>query len=144
MTALGLLGAVAGVLTLIPRLSVDVSGSLRSHDPMGTVFALSNDGLLPVHDINVVCGIESLRDTGGNGITGIGMVLPGSHSDILSPANKMTLPCAHAVEMTLVTAKITIVVTYRPDFVWWHRTAEYPMDAERADDGTWVWKRLPH
>jgi hypothetical protein len=111
---------------------------------MGTVFSLSNDGLLPIHDIETTCGVDEVRNQFGGGVSGTGCTFPESHADILSPGQKMALPCARAVLMTsTASAHITILATYRPDFVWWHRTITFPMEAEKADDGTWLWKRLP-
>src|SRR5260370_6971019 len=47
------------VLTNRPKISADVSGSLRSNDLLGTVFSLSNQASWPVY--NVKSGSEPLR-----------------------------------------------------------------------------------
>jgi hypothetical protein len=132
---------------IVPKLSVDVSGSLQPNNPLGTVFYLRNDGSLPVHDILVTCGHLDVKTTSLT-IVGPGeFILPGSHAEILSPGHRMELPCAHAIGFTAITnftdAKMTITATFRPDFVPWHKTAVFPWEAERASDGRWIWKSLP-
>jgi hypothetical protein len=36
-------------------------------------------------------------------------------------------------------ASMTIVVRYRPNDAWWHRTERFPGAAEEKEDGTWIW-----
>ena len=140
------LTVVGFVLNSLPKLSVDASGSLRPADPMGTVFNLSNDGLLPVHDLTVTCGIKKIQTQSGGGMENIGFQLPGSEAKILSPGHKMTLPCAHAVAVTTngaVKAEIIIFVDYRPDWLWWHKNAGFPLEVEETQNGQWIWKSIP-
>ncbi len=86
-----LFGILAAILTFLPKLSVDASGSLRSADPMGTVFYLSNDGLLPIHDVTVGCDLNDVGNAQG-GVRNLMITLPDSFALILSPGHKMTLP----------------------------------------------------
>ena len=52
---------VAGfLLTNLPKLSMDVSVSLRPNDLMATMFSLSNEGRLPVYDVKAVCEVMRL------------------------------------------------------------------------------------
>jgi hypothetical protein len=124
---------------------------LRSHDPVGTVFSLSNDGVLPIHDITAGCVFEDLGNDAMN-IRGIEWVLPDSFASVLSPGHKMTLPCAHTVYNYVrppyalppnFRARMTIRVIYRPDWVFWHKRAEFPLEAERTQEDMWIWKNLP-
>jgi len=146
LETLGMISAIAGVLTLIPRVSLEISGSRQPTSPMRTVFSLANDGLLPVHDVNVTCGVDKLVNEYGGGISGIGFQFPESHADTLSPSQKMSLPCDRIIDMgsvAVTSAKMTVFVTYRPDYVWWHRHIEFPVEAQKTDDGMWLWRRLP-
>ncbi len=86
------------------------------------------------------------------GIENLTITLPESYAPELSPGHKMTLPCAHALENKVrppyampndLQAHMTIRVTYRPDWVWWHKTSEFPLEAEKTADGNWIWKSLP-
>jgi len=136
-------GFVAAIVSFLPKLSVDVSGSLRSQDPMGTVFYLSNDGVIPIRDVNVSCRADDIRTGIGQGVSGIGFMNRDSHADRLSPGHKMTLPCARVNVSGAVTARMTIDVSYKPAWFWWHRNEEFPLQAERAQGGIWIWKNIP-
>lgn len=152
---LEIVGAISALLTIFgfllnyaPKLSVDVSGSLRATDPMGTVFQLSNDGLFPVHTIVVGCGMDKVGSNRG-GIRGINIIMSGQGAlaPILSPGHKMTVPCAHAVALQNppadTVAEMTITVDFRPDWLFWRKHIEFPMRAERRDNGEWIWKYIP-
>jgi len=135
---LGLLG----LLAFIPRISIDSSGTVRSHDPFGTVFYLSNDSILSIHDISVSCGLNYLRQP-ETIAENIGYDDPSLHARLLSPGQKMTLNCHSAFTTNIAdSVKTTISVTYRPDFWWWTRTTAFQMEALRSEDGSWIWKRL--
>src|ERR1039457_3915017 len=68
----GALGAIAGVLTLIPRVELVVTGSLDPSAPMKTIFSIENQSLLPIHDIDVLCGINEVANRFGGGVGNIG------------------------------------------------------------------------
>lgn len=112
---------------------------------MGTVFYLSNDGLLPVHTVEIGCHLDDIGNSqlGVGGLT-INMGGQGALAAILSPGHKMTVPCAHAVALKHapadVNAAMTILVDFRPDWLFWRKHVEFPMRAERKDNGEWVWK----
>lgn len=151
LDALGVVASVASIagiaitiLSIIPHLSIQVSGSVRPHDPFGTVFELSNDGVLPVHDVDVVCKIDA---EGGVDLQNVGFVLPENKADVLSAGQRMTVGCHRAVsfgESDPAVAKLTIEGSYRPDWLWWHRDVSFPMEGIRADNGTWIWKQVAH
>jgi hypothetical protein len=111
---------------------------------MSTVFSITNDGLRPVHDLDSTCFI-AMVDEHGDSIDGLGLKRPESHTDILSPSQKWSLPCDRVINMgyPVRTAEMTISITYRPDFVWWHRHIAFIVQAQRSDDGSWLWRRLP-
>jgi hypothetical protein len=155
-----ILGGLGTLLTIVafylsyivPKLSVDVSGSLQAANPMATVFYLSNDGALPIHSIVAACGapqfkmgkweIQSEPD--------VRFIFPESKAEILSPGHRMTLPCGHlvgpkggATPTDITKAEITIIVDYRPDWVPWHKRARFPWKAEKTLDGKWIWNSIP-
>jgi hypothetical protein len=124
------------------KLSVEASGSLRSSDPMGTVFHVSNDGVLPLYDLVVICGAKDIEFGSGN-VKNIGFLRPQSSAAVLSPGHKMDAACAHAVVSTSTAkAELTIVVNYRRPLTWWSKTDEFPLKAERGADGAWVWSNV--
>ncbi len=64
------------VLTNLPKISADVSGSLRSNDLMGTVFSLSNQASWPVYDVKAGCEIAYSDE--GNQCSGLIVIsIPG-------------------------------------------------------------------
>lgn len=140
----GTLASVVGVLAFIPRLSVAASGSIRQQDPFGTVFILSNDSLLSIHDVVAVCSVDHFETLDDQSTDDVAFVTPESTADQLSPDQKMTLGCQRTIDsrQNARSAKVTIRVSYRPDFLWWHRDAEFPMEALRGEDGSWVWKHI--
>jgi hypothetical protein len=143
---LGSLG-VLSTIAFIPRLSVDPSGSRLTGSPMKTVFSLSNDGLLPVHDVKVSCDVQRLTSSYHIIIEGIRFAFPDSTAETLSPGQKISLPCDRVVDGedgSIVDAELTITVTYRPDFVWWYRSIQFHVVAQKGGDGTWLWRRLPN
>jgi hypothetical protein len=79
--------------------------------------------------------------TGGDGFKFGG----DSHAETLSSGQKMSLYCDRALNFAypITKAEIAILVSYRPDWVWWHRHVEFPLKAQKAEDGTWIWRRLP-
>jgi hypothetical protein len=154
---LEILGGIATLLTiaafylsyLVPKLSVDSTGSLQPTSPMGTMFYLSNDGSLPIHDVEVTLG--NVEIAGQNlKVLGLGMeyaASPEAKADILSPGHKMTLPYAPAFGFAAVSnltgARLVIRVHYRPDYIAWRKTAVFPFQAIRAANGTWIWRSIP-
>jgi hypothetical protein len=145
---------VAGfVLTNLPKLSADVSGSSRPNDPMGTIFSLTNEGLLPVYDVKAGCEVMRV-DTPPPGnrhlVEPTTFYFPESRVEILSPGHKMTIPCGRAIATKLGNtetlefhAEMFIVVTYRPKWLLWHKSEKFPMETAKTENGTWTWKSIP-
>jgi hypothetical protein len=146
--AVSFLSVVAGVLTLIPRVSLGTSGSLNPAFPMKTVFALSNDGLLPIYDVTAICDMKNVG-TQYPGVLllfqGVAFDLPQSHIDTLSPNQQASLPCNQILGKAeqAVNAEMTINVTYKPTLAWWHRQVSFHLKAEKGEDGLWVWEKIP-
>ncbi len=111
---------------------------------MGTAFNLTNDGTLPVYDIETECGIDSAISTGGAFVSGISFTFPTSKAPVLSPGHKMDLPCDKAVMLNNPkSASVTIFVRYRPAWRWWATEEQFPMQAQESEDGTWLWRSTP-
>lgn len=61
---LELLGLIGGLLTIVafyltyivPKISVSVTDSLDASNPFASIFTLTNDGALPIHDVATKCG----------------------------------------------------------------------------------------
>jgi len=147
-----LLGIIGFFLDVAPKISIGSSGSLQAANPMATVFYLSNDGSLPIHDIVAACGAPQFK-MGGYEISSepdARFLFPESKAEILSPGHQMTLHCAHLVgpapgssPTDITKAEITIIVRYRPDWLPWHKTERFPQKAEKTEEGNWIWKSIP-
>ena len=142
------------VLINLPKVSADVSGSLRSNDPIGTIFNVSNEGSLPIYDVKAECEVLRLdmRPPGNRTFVGPATFdFPEARAEILPPRHKMTVPCGRAIAAKLenmkktyeIHAEIFIVVTYRPKGLWWYKLEKFPMGTEKAENGMWMWKSIP-
>jgi serine/threonine protein kinase len=141
------------VLSNLPKLSVDVSGSLRPNDRMGTTLNLSNKGILPVYDVKAGCDVKrvDISPPVDSQLAGpIAFNAPESRAEALSPGQEMTVPCARAISISPdnlaiseIHAEMFMVVSYRPKGVWWHKAEKFPMEAKKTEKGTWVWKSIP-
>ncbi len=137
-------------LSYAPKLSVDASESIASFNPMGTIFYLSNEGALEIHNVAVSCA--NLRIDGQNlqivGPWEFTNVPPEAKADVLSPGHKMSLPYAPAFGFTAINnfkgAQLTIIVRYRPAYLWWRKTEVFPFRAVRTASGSWIWKSIAH
>src|ERR1700751_1836803 len=152
-TAALLLITVEFVLTNVPKLSVDVSRSLRPDDPIATEFSVSNDSMLPVYDVTVGCEIARLDIPAPRKIVSKGsttVYFPESRAENFRPGHKMNIPCGRAVASRLDNGErlefLTegfLVVNYRPQTLLWHKSEAFPMKTEKSENGTWVWKNIP-
>jgi hypothetical protein len=155
--AVGILASVltiAGfVLSNAPKLSVDASESVASFSPMGTTFVLSNEGALEIHDVRASVANLHLENSNPNkGFQIIGMgeftnVPEEAKAEVLSPGHKMGLPYAPAFGFTAINnftgGNLTIIVRYRPAYLWWRKTETFPFRAVRTVNGGWIWKSVP-
>ena len=141
------------VLTNRPKISADVSGSLRSNDLLGTVFSLSNQASWPVYDVKAGCEIlrvDELPPGNRHFVGSATFYFPESRNEILSPKQKLTVPCGRAIATKLdssetaeIHAEMFIVVSFRPGGLWWLKSEKFPMRTEKTENGTWIWKSIP-
>jgi hypothetical protein len=47
------------------------------------------------------------------------------------------------VETSEVYVQMFIVVNYKPKGLWWHKSEKFPMETEKTENGTWIWKSIP-
>jgi Protein kinase domain len=138
-------------LTNLPKLSADVTGSLRPNDLMGAMFNLSNKGLLPVYDVKAGCKVmrvDAPLSTNKDFAEPTTVYFPESYAGILSPGHDMAVPCGRAIASKQdnppeMHAEVFFVVTYRPKWVWWHKSENFPMETKKTDNGMWTWKSIP-
>jgi hypothetical protein len=151
-TAVLILVVIEFVLTNLPKLSMDVSVSLRPNDLMATMFSLSNEGRLPVYDVKAVCEVTrvDLPPPISRHLGPATVYFPESRAEVLIPGHKMAIPCGRAIASKLdnletpeIQAEMFIVVSYRPKWLLWYKSEKFPMKTEKTDHGTWIWKSIP-
>lgn len=139
-----IVGFVGVILSVLPKLSVGVSGSLRPLDPMATVFYVSNDGLVSVYDVKVSCVVRDLSGTNGAGYHNLRFQTDAAPMHRLEPGHKLTADCSRPFNAEAATkAEMGLMVEYKPLPVWWKKSTIFPMKAEKTASGEWVWSNLP-
>src|SRR5437660_1623513 len=75
---------------------------------------------------------------------------PESYAESLSSGHEMAVPCGRAIaikpespETSEMHAEVFFVVTYRPKWVWWHKSENFPMETKKTENGMWMWKSIP-
>jgi hypothetical protein len=137
--ALGTIASILALAAFLPHLTVASAESLRPDDPMGTIFTLSNDGILWINDVTVGCVMDDL-ETNTGGLSGMTIYPEQHHADMLNAGKRMDIPCRSAMRMLSPSkAEMSLSVTYRPAFGLWHKRDSFPFRAEKAVDGKWVW-----
>lgn len=141
---LSFLALVPVGLSLFPRISVSESGSSALGDPMSLEFAIRNDGLLDLNDVQIRCVFGDVHTGTNMEISGIGFQdSRADHAETLSPGRDMSAHCGDAVPVQMPqAANVVLEVSYRPSFVSWHRTADFRMEGKLSPSGNWSWRRL--
>jgi hypothetical protein len=135
----GVVTIITAILTFLPHLTISQNGTVRSHDAMGTIFNLTNDAL-PIYDVEQICGVDITADNGRPIVSGVGLGMKNLGN--LGMWETKSLDCQHSASRFNAQTSLTIVIKYRP-LLWFGKLSmEFPLQAEKADDGTWVWKSL--
>jgi hypothetical protein len=136
----GLIVAVPTIYGYITRIYVEPYSTVRSREPMGTVFNLKNNGVFDLHNVTHGCNLLSVKGSNGNEI-GNTIVEPYAFSlgDLRAGATK-SLSCEHIVKGFTGEASIEIIIDYTSALQRSKHTKTFRFHSEQADDGTWVWK----
>jgi hypothetical protein len=148
---LALLTIAGFYLSFAPKISVNPAESISWYSPMGTTFTLSNDGALEIHDVVVTPANLHIENDSPQGFSVEGpweFTNPPDEAKaaMLSPGHKMGLPYPSSFGFTAVNnftgARFTLIVRYRPAYLWWRKKEIFPFQAIRSNSGTWVWKSV--
>src|SRR5256884_8552112 len=111
-------------LTNLPKLSADVSGSLRPNDLMGATFNLSNKGLLPVYDVKAGCKVmrvDTPLSTNRDFAEPTTVYFPESYAESLSSGHEMAVSFGRAIALkpggtgtSQMPSGMVFFVTYKP------------------------------
>jgi uncharacterized protein with PQ loop repeat len=134
------LGGILTLFSYLPQLSLSEARTVRSHDAMGTIFNLTNNGL-PVFGVEQICRMTITRPNGSPLIFGGGGIEM-TPLGYLGHGKTKSLNCHHAAVGFNMDTDLIIEIRYRPLYLPWKLSDRFPLRAEKADDGTWVWKSL--
>jgi hypothetical protein len=134
--------AIPTLYSYATRITVTPGQSIRSHEPMGTIFNVTNNGVFTVYRVTHACRLDrvdrSLTDP--YGISGPEIHYTFSLGD-LPPGATKSLSCENVVAGARGYAAITIIIFYARWPMTHHELSEsFSFKSVRADDGTWVWK----
>ena len=141
-TCLALVVAVPALNGYLIRISVAPYSTVRSHEPMGTVFNVTNNGIFDLHSVTQSCDLMDIEDMRSNQFFQNVRLEPSNYElrDLPAGATK-SLPCEYTAAGFHGGGSIAIVITFSTSpLQWYRRSKTFPFYAERADDGTWVWK----
>jgi hypothetical protein len=71
----------------LAQISIASTGSLRTRDPMGTVFAISNESIFSIYDVRGICGLGQLVSQDGSTLRNFNLNFPDSTAKVLAPGN---------------------------------------------------------
>jgi hypothetical protein len=146
LTVLGLLltagGLILGLLMLVSRPTVSLDPPTDANDILSTQIVISNEGVLPLEDVDVGVFIRSINSR-------LGPVLADILGSRYQPPSKEILPGQKkTVRITpfrltsapIVSADIGLVVCYKPIIIpkwaWWGDPKVFRFDAVQQADGT--------
>jgi len=144
------LGIVTAYLSLIPRISVSQTQPLDPADPFSAQFIVSNDGPLGINDVAFDCAILNVNTLHNNRIS-TSYIRPKALKDLgMEVGEKATVPCVFRSAFGLspsdliTSGDISIVVRFRPDFVFWEKHRSFRFRTIKAADGTLYWFPQPY
>jgi hypothetical protein len=152
-TAITVLGLVATVLTLWPRVVVDSSEPVDPKNPLSASFTVINTGYLPLRDVTVLLGV-------GRIVFGTGRldpnVVPNFRSRLVRPEwqhHRLAMDERFAVTVgdlfrtdstaRVSAADIAVVVTYKPWLLPLSGEKVFRFVTKRQTDGLLYWYPLP-
>jgi hypothetical protein len=141
---LGVPGLYVGILSLLPRISVNLGDPLRSGQPLSTPILVSNDGILSIHDAYLMCVIDSLKFDNGNVVaySASGQMAgdPYQLGD-LGPNGRATTFCGPdpGSHGKIIEGHVVLLVSFRPDFLPWRTTREFHVRGVISENNSFHW-----
>jgi hypothetical protein len=140
------IGFVSSIFALFPRVSLIPEAIFDKNNPMKCVFTISNDGFLPIYDLDYEIATLHL-DAGGLQMHGDGNVKiidSAAHIPKLKASEKASVYSIFRIEGEGVMFKndpeIQVVIHFRPFVPLFRQTTEFRFIAKQIDDsGKWQW-----
>ncbi len=142
----GILGTSLGIYTFgVPRLSVAPLSSLDSNNPLATPFAVSNDGYLPISNVDFICGIGHLDFENGSRFEEFGMTTTQMHEKRIGPNEQATVRCDWMVQGSpIVSGDISIIVRFETFMIPHQFDKSFRFVAVQRADGIFQWMPKPN
>jgi hypothetical protein len=122
------------------RLSVSAVSTIQPREPMGTIFNVTNNGILDLHNVTHECDLLKVKGRDANIIANtVTAPMDFSLGDLPAGATK-SLSCERVVKGFPGESLIKIVIAYTSSLQRSQHTKQFLFQSEQADDGTWVWK----
>jgi hypothetical protein len=135
------LGLVSQVYFFTWRLSVAPGPTLKDSNPFTSMFVLQNDGQFSLYAIQFSCTSNTVKTA--NHIQFERMLGSTQSYDVaeLAANDRTSTPCFVGYESSgpVLSADITLNVSYRPSFSPFRRSKHFRFTATRKDDGTYAW-----
>lgn len=148
--AAGFVGAAAVILSFLPAFSVSKEEPLNPHDPFSVPFIIEYDGLIPIRNVTVGCGIYSLQTEDGVEIRNLYLDDSNQYFSLLWHGDAITIYCPihrFFVLKPIVDADVFLEAKYRPwllprftDRWWspWTRTFRYATFQQADKNLRWL------
>jgi len=150
LIVLAIVGFGITVLTVFPRISVSNLEAIDVLDPFSTPFLISNDGYLPLYNVEFLVAIRRLERIGGGGITGTDdfqskFTTPDFSAPIFRPTEKFSLYAGRIVKAhnSVSFADIAIVIEFRPMLWPFRRSSQFRFVTQKGADGKLYWMARP-
>ena len=136
-----IIGFVGGVLAF--RTVLDVSTSFQSdqNNPYSEIFAVKNDGLLPLYNLKLTCVQEWFKDSSGNSGTMNTTVNQSAFVTTLGSGDKTSILCNPAVTTSskLIEASISLKIQYQTFLPKYTSEKSFHFLGVLAKDGQMHW-----
>lgn len=137
---ISIVGSLAGVVTLLPRVTVEPSGPI---EPLGSYlsFVITNTNVIPLENIKPMLGICFVSFAEEPQLWPVCKVKPGRIADVRWQISKLRMDEKYTIswEDTFASpplyADISIVVSYNPWFLPWRLEKEFRFIARKQSDG---------
>ena len=150
---LGIIGFFVGlgmsVLSLLPKIAVSAASSLDPNNAFATPFIIKNDGPLSIKTVEYSCGLYRLEFVKPPIIQryaqeDVRFVFTDASAKIAANESA-TVFCPFSFDKTfaqlgpLISGDLSVIISYRPAFVFWRREQRQRFSTIKAADGKLYW-----
>jgi hypothetical protein len=141
-------------MSLWPSIIVDIGESLDPLDPFATTFAVLNNGLLTIYDVQFTCGLGEISTDALAPISDPSEVRysyesrlsnPKAVAKLIRPGQKATSLrfCPFATKGNLKYADVALVIQFGPKFWPFRQERIFRFVTAQHKDGRLIWQQQP-